>query len=139
MNIIPEEYHCTNWFCKLYNHYLNPFGNWNEPLPYPIYNKIAADESFLPPIIWWNLRNPFHNFCHYWVGITPLGERYEWLEPEYNGWIRVNNDSNSNWMYSYWLKGKIKLPFWEYNNGRINGYIGWLRRGNFGLALRKVS
>lgn len=28
--LIPEEYHCKGTFCKIFSHWLNPFGNWNE-------------------------------------------------------------------------------------------------------------
>lgn len=137
--IIPEEYHCKGWFCKAFSHWLNPLGNWNEPLPYPEHRKQQAEQSWLPPAVWWNLRNPFHNFCHYWVGITPRGQRYEWIDPEEKGWVRVKVPAHSLWQYSFWTRkgSKIKLPHWYYNGEEWEFYIGWLSRGNFGMALRK--
>ncbi len=137
--ITPVEYQCKTKLCEIYNHWLNPIGNWNEPLPYPEKRKLEAEKSWLHPVIWWNLRNLFHNFNHYWIGITPLGQRYQWITPESKGWIRVTNLTIKHWQYSYWTNGKIKLPFWNYTNGNREFYIGWLRRGNFGIAFRKIS
>lgn len=136
--VIPERYQCSNWLCTYFSHYLNPLGNWNEPLPYPEHRKVEAEQSILPPSIWWLIRNPFHNFCHYWVGITPLGNRYEWLEPELNGWERIVGPNDKKWQYSYWKKGNIKLPFWNYEGNSWQFYIGWLSRGNFGIAFRRI-
>lgn len=139
--LIPEEYHCKGKFCLIFNHYLSPFGNWEEPMPFPEKRRLEAEKSWLPPGVWWNLRNPLHNFTHRFIGITPLGNRYEWILPESNGWIRIVNDIVGNWQYSYWTKpnSKIKLPFWNFDNGKWQFYIGWLSRGNFGMALRKIS
>jgi hypothetical protein len=137
--VIPPEYQCKSVSCKIFSHWLNPFGNWNEPLPFPEKRKLEAQQSWLPPFIYWNLRNPFHNFCHYWIGITPLGKRYEWIIPESNDWIRTTNNIVGNRQYSYWSKGLIKLPFFNYDNGKFQFYIGWLSRGNFGLAFRKIA
>ncbi len=139
--VIPEEYRCKGWFCKMFSHWLNPFGNWNEPMPYPEIRKVQAEKSWLPAGVWWNLRNPFHNFCHYWIGITPLGNRYEWIIPESAGWIRSTEDYKDNWSYSYWKKegSRFKLPFWNYTGTSWQFYIGWLSRGNFGIALRKTE
>jgi hypothetical protein len=138
--IIPKEYQCKGWFCRLFSHWLNPFGNWNEPLPYPKKRKIQADESWIPNCIWWNLRNPFHNFTHYWIGIVPLGKQYEWYTPEYSGWVRYSNTViGKNYSISFWKKGFVKLPIINYNNGKLEFYIGWMSRGNFGIALRNSS
>jgi hypothetical protein len=138
--LIPEEYHCKNMFCKIFSHWLNPFGNWNEPLPYPEHRKFEASQQWLPPSVWWNIRNPFHNFCHYWIGITPLGPRYAWILPEANGWVREPDYKvTRTWSFSRWKKsGRISLPFAHNLGSNWEFYIGWLSRGNFGMALRKI-
>jgi len=137
---IPVEYQCSSKFCKIYNHWLNPFGNYNEPNPYPEKRRIEANNSILHPNLWWAIRNPFHNFCHYWIGVTPLGQMCEWITLEERGWVHNTNPINGNWQYSYWTKpnSKIKLPFWNFDNGKWQIYFGWLSRGNFGLAFRKI-
>lgn len=136
--ITPVEYQCKTKLCLFFSHWLNPFGNFSEPLPFPEKRKIEAEKSWLPPVIWWNIRNPLHNWNHFWIGITPLGNRYEWILPESNGWKRTVNDIKGNWQHSYWSKPhRISLPFWNFDNGNWQFYIGWLSRGNFGMAFRK--
>jgi hypothetical protein len=91
------------WYHKIWNHWLNPFGNWHEPLCYPMkrledyktkdifFGLIPA--RWIPETIYWTiLRNPLHNLTHFWLGITPLGERYEWISPECRGWSRTLED-----------------------------------------------
>lgn len=135
--LIPESYRCSSTFCKLYNHWLNPLGNYNEPNPYPEKRKLEAQQSFLHPNLWWAIRNPFHNFCHYWIGITPIGKMHEWIEPQERGWTRITKPISLTRSYSYWSRGSIKLPIFNYDNGKVQFYIGWLSRGNFGMAFRK--
>lgn len=132
---IPPEFHCEGLFCNLWNHWINPLGNWNEPRPYPEKRRIEAAESFLPDWLWWAIRNPFHNFNHYWIGIVPLGDRYEWLKPESNGWVREQVSST----VSFWKKKhRIPLPYYRVD-GSWTFYVGWMSRGSFGMALRKNS
>lgn len=136
--IISPEYHCKSWFCRAFSHWLNPLGNWNEPLPYPEKRAIQASESWMPDSVWWNLRNPFHNFNHYWIGITPLGNRYEWLEPSDNGWVRESDAVvGEHYHISYWTRGRIKLPIFKWKNYGWEFYVGWMDRGNFGIAFRR--
>lgn len=137
--VIPEEYHCKGKFCEFFSHYLNPLGNWEEPMPFPEHRRKQAEESWLPAGLYWLIRNPFSNFCHHWIGITPLGPRYCWILPEAAGWIRTVNPQKGPWQYSYWSKPNswFKLPFLNFDNDNWQFYIGWLSRGNFGMALRK--
>ena len=102
------------WF-RAWNHWLNPLGNYHEPLPYPEVRDDDARKSWLHPAVWWALRNPFHNLTHFWIGITPVGPRYAWVSPEEAGWVKRD---------TVWEKGWIVLP-------RYSGTIGWQSRGNF--------
>ena len=139
--ITPVEYQCKTKLCLIFSHWLNPFGNWHEPCAYPEKRRLEAEKSWLPPAIWWNLRNPLHNFNHLWIGICPRNEnRYEWILPESNGWIREANYKRvGNWDISRWKKGKITLAFAYRKGNTWEFYIGWLSRGNFGMALRKFE
>ena len=139
--VTPVEYQCKTKLCLIFSHWLNPFGNWHEPCAYPEKRRLEAEKSWLPPAIWWNLRNPLHNFNHLWIGICPRNDnRYEWILPESNGWIREANYKRvGNWDISRWKKGRITLPFAYRKGNTWEFYIGWLSRGNFGIALRKFE
>jgi hypothetical protein len=133
----PKEYLCKSKLCKLCNHWLNPLGNWLEPHPYPEKRRLQAEESWLPNDVWWQLRNPLHNFMHYWIGIVPVGKHGEWYAPNKNGWVRKKPTET----LSYWEKGIWVLPY-KHGSVRLFGknfdwYIGWSSRGNFGVAFRR--
>ena len=146
--IIPQDYQCHNRWCERFSHWLNPFGNWNEPMPYPEKRRLQSKGQKmcgipLSPFIWWNFRrNPFHNFNHYWIGIVPLGKRYHWYSPEQNGWTRVYHKKKQTQKYEYefswWKKPKRPLlPYFKWKRAGWEGYIGWMSRGSFGIAFRK--
>lgn len=131
--VIPEEYHCKGWFCQAWNHWINPLGNWHEPLPYPEKRKVQADASWVPNGVWWTiLRNPFHNLCHVYLGILPIKGRYEWYAPEDNGWRRIEGKHLSWWVKAW----RIPLPYFKVEGG-WTFYIGWMSRGSFGMAFRR--
>lgn len=134
----PPEYHSKTWFGKLWNHWLNPFGNWIEPLPYPAGRAKEAESSIWPAGVYWTIfRNPLHNFMTHWIGITPIGPRYAWITPVSAGWTS-NNENGSNW--TWWSKpNRISLPFYNRFGSTWQFYIGWTLRGNFGVAFRKVK
>jgi len=144
----------VGWFSKIWNHWMNPLGNWHEPKPWPMKRQDQFVESFWSTVahedVWWTLRNPFHNFTHFWIGITPRGERYEWIHPQCDGWRRTLEgvsegdleDGATEWeLYAYRKPGKMvryQFKFWFRLAGtEWNGYIGWMDRGNFGMAFRK--
>lgn len=131
--ITPEPYRCGTWLCKAWNHWLNPLGNYIEPSPYPEKRKIQAEESKLPDGLWWALRNPAANLMNHWLGIMPIGEEYETVSPEANGWAR---EEDGNW--SWWKKGPISLPYYRHD-GAWTFYLGWNSNGSFGSALRRNS
>lgn len=134
----PPEYHSKTWFGKLWNHWLNPFGNWIEPLPYPAGRAKEAESSIWPAGVYWTIfRNPLHNFMTHWIGIAPIGPRYAWITPFSAGWTS-NNENGSNW--TWWSKpNRISLPFYNRFGPTWQFYIGWTLRGNFGVAFRKVK
>ena len=115
----------NKWWFKAWNHWLNPFGNWHEPLPFPEKRADEAKGSKLHPAIYWALRNPAHNFGHFWVGITPVGRRYEWINPV---WDRIV----VNRFFSYFKRGLFVLPYIHISSPRI--YIGWKARGCFAMS-----
>ena len=125
---------CKSRLCKTWHSVWNPLGNVNVPKPFPAKRAKQAKESLLPDDLWWALRNPFHNFNHYWIGITPLGEDGEWRTPEEDGWTRVKI---SDTKYVWKKPGHIDRPI---KYGELFGYewyAGWMKRGNFGLAFRR--
>ena len=133
---------------ELFSHPINPLGNYQEPLPFPQKRAEQYKETvprYIPEWVWWNLyRNPFHNLTHFWLGITPLGERYEWILPEENGWERITGEKKSTGKDGYinvdWWKKKnrLSLPIIKFQIFGFEGYAGWMSRGNLGLAFRKA-
>jgi len=122
-------------------------GNYHEPLPYPLKRHEQWKNSIwrvFPEWMWWMFRNPFHNFTHFTLGITPEGERYEWIDPEADGWVRnlikskgEEGDTFRTEIYEWTKPGekpKKQVKFWI---GPFNGYWGVMSRGNWGLAFRK--
>jgi len=75
------------------------------------------------------MRNPFHNFTHFVIGIgdkhyTRVGRYPDKNENPKGGW---------NWAvcrYRFW-----RLPFIDYRRGGFEFYVGWRNGGNFGMKL----
>lgn len=140
------------WF-KAWNHWLNPLGNWLEPMPRP---QGRVDDAFrslrykfwkllgLPTFgVWffWNTRNFASNFGHYWIGIMPVGERYEHLDPTENGWVRVVVDDEGDARFRYWQKQfgplTVKLPYWTFRLPfNFEAGLGWKGSGALGAHFR---
>jgi hypothetical protein len=75
----------------------------------------------------WQLRNPFHNFTFYVIGLAdkPIAR-----VGRYPGRV-ANPNGGWNWAvcrYKCW-----RLPFVDYHRGRFETYCGWRNGGNFGL------
>lgn len=120
------------WF-KAWNHWLNPLGNWHEPMPYPLKRQLEAPDNEFLAWLWWTARNPFHNFTHFVLGICPVGRRYDWVSPETNGWYEDTQDF-------CWRNWKPRRPVLCRKHFRVlgfKGYIGWSDRGSFGISLRR--
>ena len=112
--------------------------NDDEPIP---------PDGYLPDskyrIFWWHLRNPLHNFFHYVVGIRGQEYRIEgectptsWGTCEYEKW----GPDGVGWHYLELItpEGK-KYPFVSHRSKRIEWYIGWGPKGDFGMSLRRAN
>lgn len=133
----------SKWWFKAWNHPANPFGNYLEPMPFPAirynqgkalrWNKVLGETFGM--WLWWSLRNFASNAKRHWIGIVPVGERYEWVSPDENGWERVDGDP-----VSYWKKGWIRLPYFNRTYDTrwrpLQIALGWKDSGTLGGALR---
>jgi len=80
----------------------------------------------------WLLRNPLHNFTFFIIGISDKPFVIRGLFPS-----NVFNP-NGGWKYHFVIYKKLKLPFISYCN-KVQFYIGWRERGNFGISLRRKN
>ena len=98
------------------------FGNADDPEPPDWYRPGSPNRRFL-----WYLRNPFHNFTFYVIGIAdrhfPRSGRFpdDVMSPG-GGW---------NFAVSR-CGGWLPLPFVSFNGKWVQSYFGWRPRGNFG-------
>jgi len=106
---------------------LNPiwwFKNADDPLPPESYRKGSRARKF-----YWSLRNPFHNFTFYVIGVA---DRPIWRAGPFPTQT-MNPHGGWNWAVSRY--GCVGLPFIGYRRGRFEGYFGWRTGGNFGMKL----
>jgi len=110
---------------------INPIwwlGNADEPVPPKWYRPGQRARNLL-----WHLRNPFHNFDCYVIGLSDKAFIRYGRFPEdtfnpYDGW---------NWgVCSYKC---LPFPYLSYTKGRLRAYCGWRPGGAFGLELRLGS
>jgi hypothetical protein len=100
------------------------FKNADEPVPPDDYKPNDKRRIFK-----WNMRNPFHNFTYYVIGMADkpfirTGKHAaEVFNPE-GGW---------NWAVCKYRW--VRLPFISYQKGSFKFYFGWRERGNFGIKL----
>lgn len=90
------------------------FWNDDDPVPPPGFNKLT----------WW-LRNPFHNFMFYVIGVADRdyelsGNRAPVFGGPFDGW---------KWTL---IHTPVPLPFFAYQSARITLYFGWRTFGAFG-------
>jgi hypothetical protein len=100
------------------------FKNADDPAPPPGYRNGKCCRKFM-----WYMRNPFHNFDHYIIGIgdkpfTRVGRFPEQVANPNGGW---------NWAVCKYKC--LRLPFVDYQRGRFEFYCGWRNGGNFGMKL----
>lgn len=98
----------------------------------------------------WTFRNPFHNFCWYVIGsayrenseFTFLKmSKYHFSCLQYHSKATVNFPSKNSCLFLALHGGKPFLSCrWAYSKtGKLEFYLGWRCRGNFGLAFRLHS
>ena len=96
------------------------FGNDEDPKP-P--NWFMPNKPQWLRTVMWYIRNPLHNFSHYWIGTGNYPSVWEvW---------RTSRSFN------------LILPFFSYRGKKFEFYIGWRPKGDgsqiFGIAFRKVK
>ncbi len=99
-------------------------GNADDPEPPDWYRPGRACRR-----VRWHLRNPFHNFTFYVIGIADKEFERTGTHPgrvfhPEGGWTRATA------RYRCW-----RLPFVSYLRGDFKFYLGWRERGNFGVKL----
>ena len=97
------------------------FGNVDDPVPPDWYRPGSRWRT-----VFWQLRNPLHNFTFYVLGVadrefTRTGKFPEAVFAPDCGW---------NWAVT--RCGWVRLPFLSFNGERGRFYLGWRERGNFG-------
>jgi hypothetical protein len=104
---------------------INPawwFKNSADPLPPDWYRPGKRTRKMT-----WYVRNPFHNFDYYVIGVadhkTVRCGRY----PE------NNMNPNGGWNFAATAYKRLRLPFVSYEGRRIRFYLGWRESGDFGL------
>jgi hypothetical protein len=106
---------------------LNPvwwFGNLDDPAPPAWYRPDDKHRVFL-----WHLRNPFHNFDHYVIGVADKKFKRS------GRWPERNSNPNGGWDFEVARRKLAVLPFLSCQRGRFNFYFGWRERGDFGIKL----
>ncbi len=113
-------------------HRINPLwwiGNIDDPYPPAKFASKIVGWSEWKIWVWWRIRNPFHNFTRYVIGLCgrdiTINSKYqnELFAPRGLNWFLVK--------YKW-----IILPGISYKGMRWRGYTGWLDSGQFGLELR---
>jgi len=108
---------------------LNPvwwFGNYDRPTP-PWDYKPGDPHR----IAKWYVRNPFHNFDFYVIGIADKTFVRKGSDPE-----RVFSPQ-PGWSWAVCEYKWLRLPFISYwSGGGFNFYLGWRNRGQFGFEFK---
>jgi len=103
---------------KFFNSKWNPFGNYDDSVPpewcFKKYGKLAY-------FYWYFIRNPFHNFCRYWIGTGSYPAVWKVWHPK-RSWNLI-------------------LPFFSYRGKKVEFYFGWRPKSDgsqlFGISFRK--
>ena len=102
---------------------LNPvwwFGNVDDPVPPPWYRTNSRHRTFL-----WHLRNPFHNFDHYVIGVADK----KFVRS--GRWPERNSNPAGGWDLEVARRKLAVLPFLSYERGRFNFYSRLARERQF--------
>jgi hypothetical protein len=107
---------------------LNPLWwleNADDPTPPNWY--LPADKDRM---LKWRLRNPFHNFDFYVIGVA---DRHFVRSGR---WPERNSNPGGGWDFEIARRRLALLPFVSYERNWITFYLGWRERGAFGAELR---
>jgi len=98
--------------------------NADDPLPPENYRKGRRGRK-----LFWSLRNPFHNFTFYVIGVAdrPVSRA--------GNYPTKTTNPNGGWNWAVCRYKCVGLPFVDYRRGRFEGYFGWRTGGNFGMKL----
>ncbi|MGN6552911.1 MAG: hypothetical protein ACTHLW_04230 [Verrucomicrobiota bacterium] len=77
----------------------------------------------------WSLRNPFHNFTFYVIGIA---DKKHWRSGCYP---RSTGNPNGHWNFAVARYRFLFFPFLSYHRSKFDFYLGWRTSGNFGAKL----
>ena len=97
-------------------------------MPPPSYREGKCCRRFT-----WYVRNPFHNFDHYVIGIADKPFTRVGRFPD-----QVANP-NGGWNWAVCRYRNLRLPFVDYHRGRFEFYFGWRNGGNFGVKLNLIQ
>jgi hypothetical protein len=106
---------------------LNPvwwFKNRDDPVPPAWYRPNSKWRKTT-----WAFRNPFHNFSHYVIGIADKKFTRSGRYPE-----KISHP-HGGWNYSVAKYKWLRLPCISYHRGKVDFYVGWRDRGNFGMKM----
>jgi len=119
----PKQAHRFNTWQKL-----NPvwwFGNADEP---------SAPDWYLPGgrcrNLRWHLRNPFHNFDCYVIGLSDKRFTRVGRFPEET--FNPHND----WNWGVCLFHGVRFPYLSYSQRHLRAYFGWRPGGAFGMEFK---
>jgi hypothetical protein len=118
----PPDSPKIHWYNKL-----NPvwwFKNADEPVPpswYKPHDKCR--------VLKYHLRNSFHNFNWYVIGIAD--KRFV----RYGRYPDLISNPHGGWNFAVSRYRFVCLPFVSYRRGWFEFYFGWRDRGNFGIKL----
>lgn len=103
---------------------LNPiwwFKNRDDPKPPDWYRPDDKHRNLK-----WNFRNPLHNFDFYVIGVADKKFARSGRFPD------QNSDPRGGWDFEATRYKFIWLPFISYHRPKLDFYLGWRERGNFG-------
>ena len=77
----------------------------------------------------WYVRNPFHNFTFYVIGIA---DKPFWRIGPYP---TETSNPHQGWNWAVCERKMARLAFVDYKRKRFEFYAGWRTGGNFGIKL----
>ncbi len=100
------------------------FGNNDDPVPPDWYEPGNPHRKRD-----WFFRNPLTNFTYYVIGVADKDTVRYGRYPELVG------NPQGGWNFAITRRRVVLLPFMDYKNSRMEFYLGWRERGNFGAKL----